>query len=428
MTPVDVNDRRHFQREPLLLPLEISCAPQLSKWEPAWMLDASPGGILLSLPERSEFQPDMSVNLRLLFGSNSSLALGAGVIRHAAAQDDRKVFGVGLSENSPFFSRVSMLGISPQILEIKSLLPQVAGSGLNVLIRGETGAGKNILAKLIHDVRCGEERPFIRVNCPSIPEQLFESELFGHEKGAYTDAKTSAPGFFRLAGEGTILLDEISEIHPHLQAKLLSVIEEKKFISVGGQKQIPVKANIIATTNLDLEKAVREGRFRRDLYYRLSEMPIHLPPLRERKEDIPVLAHHFLLSHCEKYQRPLQMLAESDMEQLKGYSWPGNIRELENCLKQTALLGRFVGPAGSATEVLTVAEKPEGLHDLFDDLFAESTPLPELTKRATEKLERFMIFRTLKDCRDNRTCAANQLGISYRTLLRKLEQFNYSTS
>jgi transcriptional regulator with PAS, ATPase and Fis domain len=414
------DERRCCQRELLQLPLQIRYEQTQGVWVSALMLDASATGLSLTIPDELKLCPDEPVDLRLMLSKSSSYDLGAGTIHHVTVQENCTVLGIELKERTPFLTEVGMLGISSKLLEIKSLLPKISSSGLNILIRGETGTGKNVLAKLIHNMRRGKQSPFIRVNCPSIPDSLFESELFGHEKGAFTDAKFSTPGYFRLAAEGTILLDEISEIQPHLQAKLLSVIEDKKFVSVGGQKVIPVRANIIATSNLDLEKAVDEGRFRRDLYYRLCEIPIHMPSLSERKEDVALLAHYFLLIYCQKFSCSFQMLSDAEIKILKDHSWPGNIRELENYMKQMALLGEFVCPSQvtphSASEGVNL-----GAMDFLNDLLAEENTLPEIMKKMTVQMERTVISKMLETCNQNKTSAASRLGISYRTLLRKLK-------
>jgi len=430
------DERRCCKRELLQLPLQLRSEQTQGDWLSGLMLDASATGLSVTIPEKLKLCPHEPVDLRLMLSKSSSYELGPGIICHATVRDNSTVLGIELKEQTPFLSDVGMLGISSQLLKIKSLLPQISNSGLNVLIRGETGTGKNVLAKLIHNVRRGEESPFIRVNCPSIPDSLFESELFGHEKGAFTDAKFSTPGYFRLAAEGTILLDEISEIQPHLQAKLLSVIEDKKFIPVGGQKVIPVRANIIATSNLDLEKAVEEGRFRRDLFYRLCEIPILIPSLRERKIDLPLLAHYFLLIYCQKFSCSFDMLSDAEIKILNDHSWPGNIRELENYMKQIALLGKFVEPSQvtphRASEGYPNASggphgASEGLNlgaDFLNDLLAEENTLPEIMKKMTEHMERTVILKILETCNHNKTTAAARLGISYRTLLRKAKQFH----
>ena len=417
------DERRCCQRELLQLPLQIRCEQTQGVWVSARMLDASSTGLSLTIPDELKLCPDQPLDLRLSLSESTSYKLGAGTIHHVGIEENCTVLGIELKEQAPFLTEVGMLGISSQLLEIKSLLPKLSSCGLNILIRGETGTGKNVLAKLIHNVRRGAQHPFIRVNCPSIPDTLFESELFGHEKGAFTDAKFSTPGYFRLAAEGTILLDEVSEIHPHLQAKLLSVIEDKEFIPVGGQKLIPVRANIIATSNLDLEKAVDEGRFRRDLYYRLCEIPIHLPSLSERKEDVALLAHYFLLFYCQKFSRPFQMLSDAEIEILKNHSWPGNIRELENYIKQMALLGKFIGPSQVSPHNASEDVNLEAM-DFLNDLLAEENTLPELMKKMTAQIERTVILKMLVTCNHNKTSAAGRLGISYRTLLRKLEQLH----
>jgi len=428
------NERRCCKRELLELPLQIRSEQTQGDWVSALMLNASATGLSLTIPKESSLSPDEPVDLRLMLSKSSSYELGSGIIHHATIQDNCTVLGIELKERTPFLTDVKMLGISSELLKIKSLLPQISNSGLNVLIRGETGTGKNVLAKLIHNVRRGEESPFIRVNCPSIPDSLFESELFGHEKGAFTDAKFSTPGYFRLAAEGTLLLDEISEIQPHLQAKLLSVIEDKNFIPVGGQKVIPVRANIIATSNLDLEKAVDEGRFRRDLYYRLCEIPIHIPSLRDRKIDVSLLANYFLLIYCKKFNRSFQLLSDTEIKILNDHSWPGNISEMENYMKQIALLGKFVIPSqvmpnNASKGYLSPSEgahrAPEEMDlgtDFLNDLLAEENTLPEIMKKMTEHMERTVILKILETCNQNKTTAAARLGISYRTLMRKAKQ------
>ena len=415
------NDRRSYRRESIHIPLHIRWDETQNSPCPGWVLDASPSGLLLELSEAKTLKADTQVNLSFGLQEYGHIDLGTGIVRHTALRNGQQVLGVKLKEESPLLFCPSIMGTSPSLLEIKSLLSQIRSTELNILIRGETGTGKNVLAKAIHNICKGESKPFIRVNCPSIPEDLFESELFGHEKGAYTDAKSSAPGYFRLAAEGTILLDEISEIHPHLQAKLLRVVEDKQFKAVGGDKLIPVRANIIATTNIDLEQAVDQGTFRRDLFYRLCEMPFYLPSLRERKGDIVLLAHHFLYCYCKQFCRPFRTLNNSEIDILSNHSWPGNIRELENYMKQTALLKKFAGPSEDASHSPSESENFLKAIGVNDTLLSSNGSLTEITKKLTSEIEYKIIAQTLHACGQNRTKAASRLGISYRTLLRKLE-------
>lgn len=419
------DERRCSLRELLQLTVQIRNEQTQGLWVSAMMHEASSTGLSLVIPYELKLCSDEPLDLRLMLSESSSYELGSGTIRHVTFQDNNTILGIELKERTPFLNDVGMLSISPKLLEIKTLLRKIKSSGLIVLIRGESGTGKNVLAKLIHNVCRGAQSPFIRVNCPSIPDSLFESELFGHEKGAFTDAKFSTPGYFRLAAEGTILLDEISEIQPHLQAKLLSVLEDRQFIPVGGHKVIPVRANIIATSNRDLEKAVTEGSFRSDLFYRLCELPIYMPSLNERKEDVALLAHYFLLIYCQKFNRSFQMLNDAEIAILNGHSWPGNIRELENCMKQMALMGKFVGPSQVSTHSASENVKLDAM-DYLNDLLAADDPLPDLMKKVNTKIERTVILKMLETCNHNKTSAADRLGISYRTLLRKLKQFNLS--
>lgn len=415
-------ERRRYSRERLHLPLNIELEGKQKESVRGWTLDASPAGILLEVPDISFFSQGETVNITIDLGDTNKITIGTGVVCHTAERDGTNVVGINLLEENPILRWPNMLGAHHQVLEIKSLLSQIVTSGLNVLIRGETGTGKNVLAKIIHDVSKGPDQPFVRVNCPSIPESLFEAELFGHEKGAYTDAKTSAPGYFRLASAGTVLLDEISEIRPALQAKLLRVIEDKVFMPVGGSKLVPVKASIIATSNVDLEKAVEQGSFRRDLYYRLCEMPLVLPSLRQRRGDISLLAHHFLLFYCKQFHRPVFTLKPNEIKAMEDHAWPGNIRELENCMKQTVLLGKFVNPTVNETQELPKHNNLIEQIDIPQNLLEQNTSLTELTKKLTVQIENSLIYNALQMCGQNKTLAADRLGISYRTLLRKLEQ------
>jgi DNA-binding NtrC family response regulator len=292
-----------------------------------------------------------------------------------------------------------------------------------VLIQGETGTGKNVVARLLHRYSFRGECAFIRVNCPAIPPSLIESELFGHVKGAFTDARTSRPGLFRLADGGTLVLDEISAIPPELQAKLLQAIEEKRFIPVGGSSAVEVHTRIVSITNQDVREMMRSNEFRPDLYHRINEAPLYLPPLRDRPGDIPLLVEHFLCRFARQFGKEYEPVDAATMELLQSYPWPGNVRELSNCLKYGVLTGSFSPPEKddswrepSAGETQP-PPAPEG---------AVAT-LKEARERAVERAERATVLKALQAEEQNRTRAAKRLGISRRTLLRKIRQYDIQT-
>ncbi|GIW47513.1 MAG: sigma-54-dependent Fis family transcriptional regulator [Deltaproteobacteria bacterium] len=227
---------------------------------------------------------------------------------------------------------------SKKMMEIFELVKNVVDLDTTVLIYGETGTGKELLANVIHFNSPRREKPFVKVNCAAIPEELFESELFGFKKGAFTGANENKRGLFQMANGGTILLDEIGEIPLRLQPKLLRVIEDKKVISLGSERSVDIDVRIIATTNKNLKIEVEKGNFREDLFYRLNVIPIELPPLRERKEDIPLLAKFFLRKYAEKFNKPVKHISEKAINTLLNYSWPGNVRELENIIERAVIV------------------------------------------------------------------------------------------
>jgi len=243
-----------------------------------------------------------------------------------------------LSEIQEEFHFEGVIGESPKMKEVMRVAQLVAKTDATVLICGESGTGKELLARSIHYQSNRRDKPFVVVNCGAITETLLESELFGHEKGAFTGAYTRKPGKFELADGGTIFLDEIGEMSPAMQVKLLRVLQEKTFERVGGTTPITVDVRIIAATNRDLKKAVREGTFREDLYYRLNVIPIYLPPLRERKEDLPLLCDFLIARHCRKLHKKIRGISPQAMRVLRKYHWPGNIRELDNVLERAIIL------------------------------------------------------------------------------------------
>lgn len=276
-----------------------------------------------------------------------------------------------------------IIGVSDKILEVKKTIEQVAPADISVLIMGESGTGKEVVAKAIHKKSLRKNERMVSVNCGAIPEGILESELFGHEKGAFTGAISKRKGYFEIADKGTIFLDEIGEMSLYTQVKLLRVLEEREFLRVGGTVSVNVNARIIASTNKNLEKAVNKNEFRRDLYYRLKAVTIHMPPLRERKEDIELLVKVFLEEYHKKTNIPIKGISPDAVNVLKRYSWPGNVRELKNLIESLVILGK-----GS---VIKVSELPENISK--DTEFNKSYPVP--LNVSAEKAERELIYRTL---------------------------------
>ncbi len=301
-----------------------------------------------------------------------------------------------------------IVGDSEPMRDLFEMLPDVAASEANVLLQGESGTGKELFARAIHHQSPRREGPFVAVNCAALAETLLESELFGHEKAAFTGAVASKVGRFELAKGGTLFLDEIGELRPDLQVKLLRVLEQRVFERVGGTRLIPMEARIISATNLDLTLARREGRFREDLYYRLRTVPLILPPLRRRREDIPLLVSHFMERFNRSYGREVRMLDPKVMKLFMTYDWPGNVRELERTLEYAFVFVK--GP------VIFIKHLPplEGQGD--------QPPLAD-TPHAGLDSEEAAIRQALTACRGNRGQAATLLGLSRTSLWRKMKQF-----
>jgi two-component system response regulator HydG len=309
------------------------------------------------------------------------------------------------------FSRI--IGKSPKMKAIFDLVAQVAPTDATVLILGESGTGKELVANAIHHNSPRSSQPFIKVACAALPETLLESELFGHERGAFTGAVARREGRFQSAHRGTIFLDEVAEMSPATQAKLLRVLQEKEFTPLGGNRTIKVDVRVIAATNKDLEKEVKEGRFREDLYYRLNVVPVLLPPLRERKEDIPDLALHFLALYREKTQKDIREISGKALDLLVRNDWPGNIRELENCLERAVIMARG--------EVIAPADLPSHIQALSSDKQDSGAYFP--SGISLQEMEKDLILKTLEDTGGNRSRAADILGINRRTLQIKLKEY-----
>ncbi|MDQ7065391.1 MAG: sigma-54 dependent transcriptional regulator [candidate division KSB1 bacterium] len=302
-----------------------------------------------------------------------------------------------------------LVGKSPAMQRVFEMIQKVAPTSSTVLICGESGTGKEVVAQAIHNSSPRKEKPFLALNCSGFQETLLESELFGHEQGAFTGATRTKEGFFEVAGEGTLLLDEISEMPLALQSKLLRVLEEREFFRVGGTRPIPVQARIIAATNKDLQKMVNEGQFREDLYYRIAVFEIHLPPLRERLSDIPLLADYFVQKFNKELKKNYAGISPAAMQQIMAYNWPGNIRELRNVIERAMILG-----SGPHVEV----------DDLPSQLQGNRLPVstqPNL-KEAMKIYERNHILKILNDNQWNKEKTARELGIDPSTLYRKMSQ------
>jgi len=305
----------------------------------------------------------------------------------------------------------AMVGDSPAMQRVQQDIAKVVDSRATVLIRGASGTGKELVARAIHHGGLRADQPFIKVNCAALSAGILESELFGHEKGAFTGAHDRKIGRFELADGGTLLLDEVSEINIELQAKLLRALQEREIERVGGSQTIPVDTRILATSNRSLEDAVAQGKFREDLFFRLNVITITLPPLRERREDIPALAGHFLSVFNRENGRGLRGFSDSAQAALCAYSWPGNVRELQNAIERAVVLsgGPELAPEDFQFNTANLL-KPEG----DPGLAAGST---------VADMERQLIFKTLEHCSQNRTRASELLGISVRTLRNKLKEY-----
>ncbi|MFO7974227.1 MAG: sigma-54 dependent transcriptional regulator [Candidatus Hydrogenedentota bacterium] len=310
-----------------------------------------------------------------------------------------------------------LVGVSPAMQELRTIINQVAQTNLNCLIRGESGTGKDLVAREIHRLSARRDRPFVKVNCTALPEQLLESELFGYEKGAFTGALTSKPGRFELANTGAIFLDEIGEMYPNLQAKLLQVIEHKEFTKLGGKKHINVDVQIIAATNADLEAKTKEGGFRHDLYFRLNEVCIWVPRLSSRPEDIPLLVRHFIEKHGGLGLDANMGISGEELARLTSHPWPGNVRELESTVKRWMALGD--GTLVPASRTADTEPKPE--HANASD--PAPAPKPSKTSTIPRRSEPDRILEALEKHQWNRRKASEVLGISYQTLRRRIEKY-----
>jgi two-component system response regulator AtoC len=322
-----------------------------------------------------------------------------------------------------------LCGDNPRMKEVRDIIEQVADTDITVLVRGESGTGKELVARTLYQLSGRRDQPFVKVNCAALPSELLESELFGFEKGAFTGAQKRKLGKFEFANHGTIFLDEISEMHPNLQAKLLQVLQDGEFSRLGGESDVHVDTRIIAASNRNLEEAVGEGSFREDLYYRLNVVTVHMPPLRDRKDSIPLLVDYFLQKNNEQYKKNVQALSPETMNLFMQYHWPGNVRELENMVRRMVVLGNEqtvleeIALRGAAEGR---EEEPTELMDLealgVDFSNGEAIDLKAVSRRAAQVAEKRVIERVLHQTRWNRKEAAERLQISYKALLYKMKE------
>ncbi len=326
--------------------------------------------------------------------------------------------GDGPSRYVPFFYE------SDKTSRIIDTINQAADTDVTVVIQGESGVGKELVARTLHHRSGRRPMPFTKVNCAALPEQLLEAELFGYEKGAFTGAYRGKPGRFELAHRGTIFLDEITEVNLPVQAKLLQVLQDGEFSRVGGKGDVRVDVRVLVATNRNLEESVRTGRFREDLYYRLNVLRIDVPPLRERKEEIPFLTQYLLQKGSREYGKPVPTLSPEMNDLLMRYEWPGNVRELENMVKRLVVLGNeSVIKKPLYQHFSTEPQQPQ--ESKRQDEYIEgrqAVSLKEIGRKAALEAERQVILRTLYETRWNRRKAARLLGISYKALLYKIKQ------
>jgi two-component system response regulator AtoC len=316
---------------------------------------------------------------------------------------------------------LSFLASSPQMVKIRQQILQIAPVDVPVFLSGESGVGKEVVARMIHLRSLRRQQAFVKVNCAALPGELLESELFGYEQGAFTGAVRAKPGKFELANKGTIFLDEIAEMSPHLQAKLLHVLQDGQYSRLGARSVVNVDVRVLAATNMDVKEAMRSGRFREDLYYRLNVLSIHIPPLRERTSEIPLLLRHFLAKYSEKYQKPAVEPSKHLLEAALRYQWPGNLRELENFVKRYVILE---DDEGSLRELLEMTGQQHRMAPRQESPAPKEQGLKALVRGLKDEAEMEAIANALEKTNWCRKDAAHMLGISYKALLYKMRQFN----
>ena len=372
----------------------------------------------------------------------------ASAIRQRQLSQEVASLRARLSQQSKYST---LFGNSDAMTEVRDLIERVSDTDVTVLIRGESGTGKELVAHALHERSLRKDKAFVKVNCAALPTELLESELFGFEKGAFTGAIQQKPGKFEFANHGTMFLDEIGDISYPLQAKLLQVLQDGGFSRLGGKADVQVDVRLIAATNRDLETAVASGQFREDLYFRLNVVTINLPPLRDRREEIPILTQHFLDKYSVQYNKPLASISGELSNQFLNYDWPGNVRQLENLIKRLVVLGTEAGISRELLQpVVAVSPRPLSLPPVVAPPVlvppvaapshvssgapvaagagAVSVSLKDIARSAAREAERELILRMLTRTRWNRKEAAEHLGISYKALLYKIKENGLDTA
>jgi Nif-specific regulatory protein len=377
------------------------------------------GGLVLFCPPQAA--PEAGMALTLL----NTVSTALGLYLHATSLQERlksleEPQSTGGGRGQPTYDPERIIGEGPAMRAVLQQVQQVANSRSTILLRGESGTGKELIARALHRLSTRQQQPFIKLNCAALPESLLESELFGHERGAFTGAMSMRRGRFEMAHKGTLFLDEIGDISPATQVKLLRVLQERTFERVGGSRSLTVDVRIIAATNVDLEAAVRARRFREDLYYRLHVVPLVLPPLRERKEDIPLLVGHFLQRFNAENQKQLK-ISSAAMDLIVGYDWPGNVRELENCLERIVVMARRDIIAPEEVPLPVAAAMPGGMGPAVTaPLRSENSSLP----KTIADIERDRLLEALQRCGGIQTRAAALLGLTPRQLGYKMRKYH----
>jgi two-component system response regulator HydG len=308
----------------------------------------------------------------------------------------------------------ALIGNSESMVAVKKLIRQIAPTDVSILIQGESGSGKEVVADVIHELSLRRENPIVKISCAAIPETLLESELFGYERGAFTGASGSKPGKFEVADNGTLFLDEIAEMSPQLQAKLLRVLQDGRFQRLGSTKDIQVDVRVISATHVDIQTAIAEKRFRADLFYRLNVVNVALPPLRQRLDDIPLLADHFLKKYAARMQKEVRAIAPTALDQLMAHSWPGNVRELENAIQRAIAVAN--GDTIQSFQLITMISAGGASGQSLGP--AVTIPIGTAMVEAEERI----ITETLSQCGGDKEKAAKLLGISSRTLYRRFSK------